>query len=127
MSEAYLEHANLTVRDPQKTAELLGQLFGWRIRWSGESIYGGYSVHVGGEQSYLALYSKTPTPKNPHDSYSHLLGLNHLGIVVENLDVAEQAVLEAGYHTGSHADYEPGRRFYFEDDDGLEIEVISYH
>ncbi|MFT6301912.1 MAG: hypothetical protein ACJAY2_001096, partial [Pseudomonadales bacterium] len=56
MTEAYLEHTNLTVNDPDETARLLVEIFGWRIRWSGEAIYDGYSVHVGGEQSYLALY-----------------------------------------------------------------------
>jgi len=126
MSEAYLEHMNITVRDPDKTAEQLVSLFGWQVRWAGESIYGGRSVHVGGEQSYLALYSKSPTPKNSVDSYSHLLGLNHLGIVVDDLDKAEKKILDAGFETQSHADYEPGRRFYFEANDGLHIEVISY-
>ncbi|MFT6875598.1 MAG: glyoxylase I family protein [Granulosicoccus sp.] len=127
MTEAYLEHTNLTVNDPDETARLLVEIFGWRIRWSGEAIYDGYSVHVGGEQSYLALYTLKSEQAKPVDSYRHLLGLNHLGIVVNDLDAAEQAILAAGFQTRSHANYEPGRRFYFEDNDGLEFEVISYH
>lgn len=126
MSEAYLEHTNLTVRNPDKTARLLVELFDWHVRWQGESIYGGYTVHVGGERSYLALYAHTTEPEKPIDSYHRLLGLNHLGIVVDDLDATEQAILSAGFQTRSHADYAPGRRFYFEDEDGLEIEVISY-
>lgn len=59
MSEAYLEHANLTVRNPDATAKLLVELFDWRIRWQGEAIHGGHTVHVGGEASYLALYIRT--------------------------------------------------------------------
>ena len=31
-----------------------------------------------------------------------------------------------GYEPHSHADYEPGRRFYFDDEDGIEFEVVSY-
>ncbi len=31
-----------------------------------------------------------------------------------------------GSQTHSHADYEPGRRFYFHDEDGIEFEVVSY-
>jgi hypothetical protein len=27
----------------------------------------------------------------------------------------------------SHDDYDPGRRFYFLDPDGIEYEVVSYH
>ncbi|MEC7669548.1 MAG: VOC family protein, partial [Pseudomonadota bacterium] len=26
----------------------------------------------------------------------------------------------------NHADYEPGKRFYFDTPDGIEIEVVSY-
>ena len=86
MSEAFLEHANITVKDPDKTAQLLVQLFGWNIRWSGEAIHGGYSVHVGGERSYLALYALKSDQRRPVDSYRHLQGLNHLGIVVDDLE-----------------------------------------
>ena len=32
----------------------------------------------------------------------------------------------AGYATENHADYEPGRRFYFTEENGVEIEVASY-
>jgi hypothetical protein len=60
------------------------------------------------------------------DSYRHLLGLNHLGIVVDDLDAAEKAVLAAGFQPHLHADYEPGRRFYFKDNNELEFEVICY-
>ena len=34
--------------------------------------------------------------------------------------------LRAAMSPNSHQDYEPGRRFYFEDENGIEIEVISY-
>ena len=54
-------------------------------------------------------------------------GLNHLGVVVvEELDATERRVRAAGFETYSHADYEPGRGFYFRDEDGLEFEVVSY-
>ena len=52
--------------------------------------------------------------------------LNHIGVVVDNLDEAEQRVLGAGFETHNHADYEPGRRFYFNDHDGIEFEVVHY-
>jgi len=126
MTEAYLEHANLTVKDPDETAQMLVELFGWRVRWAGDAIYGGYSVHVGGEQSYLALYALKSDQRKSVDSYRHLLGLNHLGIVVDDLDTAEQAVIAAGFKPHSHADYEPGNRFYFKDNDEMEFEVICY-
>lgn len=126
MTEATLEHINLTVRDPLATAAVLDKIFGWKIRWQGESLYEGFTVHVGGEHSYLALYAHKDLKPNNVESYFHLQGLNHLGVVVDDLDATEIKVQEAGYTPKSHADYEPGKRFYFEDNDGLEIEVISY-
>lgn len=52
--------------------------------------------------------------------------MNHLGVVVDNLGAAEEVVLAAGLEPFNHADYEPGRRFYFFDWDGIEFEVVSY-
>jgi glyoxylase I family protein len=35
-------------------------------------------------------------------------------------------VVAAGLTPFSHADYEPGRLFYFLDPDGIEFEAVSY-
>jgi hypothetical protein len=35
-------------------------------------------------------------------------------------------VKAAGYTPFNHGDYEPGRRFYFDGPDNIEIEVVSY-
>ncbi|NDV01716.1 VOC family protein [Pseudoroseicyclus tamaricis] len=123
-----LEHVNITVADPAATAEMLCTLFGWRIRWQGEAIHGGRTVHVGGEGDYLALYSGPPghAPEEATDSYTRRAGLNHIGVVVDDLSAAEARVTAAGYAPHSHADYEPGRRFYFREENGVEIEVVSY-
>ena len=127
MTEAFLEHANVTVSDPQRTAKELSDLFGWHVRWEGESKMGGYTVHVGGDESYLAIYSLgNGKAGKADDTYSTIGGLNHLGIVVDDLDAAEGRVKAAGYQTHNHGDYEPGRRFYFDNSDGIEIEVVSY-
>jgi len=126
MTSSRLEHVNLTVRDPRATAELLGSLFGWHVRWQGEAIHGGFSMHVGGDDSYVALYTRETPARDELASYDRLNGLNHLGIVVDDLDDAEERVTAAGLTPRSHADYEPGRRFYFDDADGLEFEVIAY-
>jgi len=52
--------------------------------------------------------------------------LNHIGIVVDDLDAVEKLVIAKGFKPFSHGNYEPGRRFYFYDSDRLEFEVISY-
>ena len=53
--------------------------------------------------------------------------VNHVGIVVDDLDEIEQRVRSVGFEPHMRANYEPGRRFYFHDDTGLEIEVVSYN
>jgi hypothetical protein len=121
-----LEHLNVTVKDTHATAKMLYGLFGWEIRWEVASIHDGYSLHVGSKTSYLALYTapKTPTPAGA--KYHGCAALNHIGMIVDSLDADEQKVIARGYVPNSHQDYEPGRRFYFEDENGIEIEVISY-
>ncbi len=128
MGECVLEHANITVSDIARTAAMLGDLFGWQVRWKGEpgqSIYGGTSWHVGGRDSYIALYSQGGDG-DAGDTYKTIGGMNHIGVVVDDLDAVEARVVAAGYEPNSHADYEPGRRFYFDDHDGIEFEVVSY-
>ena len=127
---AQLEHVNITVSDPKRTAQMLIDLFGWHIRWEGSAMAGaGYTVHVGSEDSYVAVYAGCdPAQTVPEEdaSYQTRGGLNHIGVVVDDLDAVEDRVKAMGLTPHSHADYEPGRRFYFHDPDGLEIEVISY-
>jgi predicted enzyme related to lactoylglutathione lyase len=51
---------------------------------------------------------------------------NHVGVCVSNLSATETKIRAAGYQPYSHADYFPGRRFYFRDKGGVEFEVVSY-
>ena len=126
MTGAVLEHVNVTVSDPLKTAERLCHLFDWHIRWQGDAKDNGFTVHVGEEKSYVAVYTRRKPAADNVDTYSIKGGLNHIGVVVEDLDAVEAKILDAGYKTVNHADYEPGRRFYFHDDDNIEFEVVSY-
>ncbi len=121
MSIATLEHVNVTVSDPRRTAELLCTLFGWHIRWHGPARDGGTTFHVGTDDSYVAVYS--------WPGFDPALGngrLNHIAVAVDDLEAAERRVADAGYTPHSHGDYEPGRRFYFDDHDGIEYEIVSY-
>jgi len=126
MKPAHLEHVNITVSDPKATAAMLQGIFGWHIRWEGPSMDNGYTVHVGTEHDYIALYATgTPTPSDIA-SYQMINGLNHIALTVEDLDATEKLVLAAGFKTENHGDYEPGRRFYFRDHDNVEYEIVSY-
>lgn len=121
-----LEHVNVTVADPDATAAVLVGLFGWQVRWAGPSLQTGRSVHVGDADSYVALFSFGTPGMGAEISYHTRAGLNHIGVVVDDLDAVEIKVKNAGYTPENHADYEPGRRFYFTEENGVEIEVVCY-
>jgi len=123
---ARLEHVNITVRDPKRSAALMDALFGWKIRWEGEAINGGYTVHVGDEEDYLAFYTPPKPTGQAAISYDICGGLNHVALVVDDLEAVEARVRAAGLTPMNHADYEPGRRFYFSDSDNVEFEIVSY-
>ncbi|MFK7919052.1 MAG: VOC family protein [Ilumatobacter sp.] len=123
---ARLEHLNLTVTDPDATARLMGDLFDWQVRWSGPSKNEGYTVHVGSHEDYLALYRPPIMPTQSTDAGEQVNGLNHVALVVDDLDDVERRVRAAGLAPFNFGDYDPGRRFYFLDSDGIEFEIVSY-
>ncbi len=123
---AKLEHVNVTVANPDSVAATMCALFDWKVRWSGVGMGNGRSVHVGTDSSYVALFSygNPEAPKQVSDRT--LGGLNHIGVVVDDLEATEARVKRAGFTPINHADYDPGRRFYFVETNGVEIEVVSY-
>ncbi len=121
-----LEHVNMTVSDPKATAAWIERIFGWRVRWEGPGMETGYTVHIGDEDTYVALFSYPETPDPKNTSYRTRGGLNHWAVVVDDLDDVEARVKAEGFTPVNHADYEPGRRFYFHDTDGIEVEVMQY-
>lgn len=117
-----IEHVNVTVADPEAAARLMQELFGWEVRWRGPALNGGRTVHVGSAEQYLALYA----PPGGGPSFPKGQPLNHIGVEVDELDATEARVIAAGLAPFAHGDYEPGRRFYFLDANGIEYEVVSY-
>ena len=120
-----IEHANLSVTDPNRSAKLFADLMGWEERWRGESAMGGNTIHVGepgNGATYIAFY----TSDHVSGDFSKGQPLNHVGLVVDNLPAAESVVSRHGLKPFGHDDYEPGKRFYFFDWDGIEFEVVSY-
>lgn len=125
MTTMRIEHVNVTVSDADRTAELMTRIFGWQVRWSGPARDGGRAVHVGSAEHYLALYTSADPAKQ---AFEFIQGspLNHIGVEVADLEAVESRVLKEGLTPFAHGDYEPGRRFYFLDPDGIEFEVVSY-
>ena len=124
MASPRIEHVNVTVRDSERAAKLMGELFGWPVRWRGPALNGGHTVHVGSADHYLALY--TPKGELAGDDFAKGRPLNHVGVEVDDIAETEARVVAAGLVPFNHGDYEPGRRFYFLDPDGIEYEVVSY-
>ena len=122
MPQGQIEHANLSVTDPARSEKLFQELLGWKIRWEGESMNGGHTIHVGDARTYLALYTSDAVKGD----YSKGQPLNHVGVLVDDLAVAETVVEQHDLKPFGHDDYEPGKRFYFFDWDGIEFEVVSY-
>ena len=89
MKPAKFEHVNVTVADPDRTAAMLAQLFGWHVRWKGPSKSDGYTVHVGTDEDYIALYALPDQDKAPRESYFITGAVNHFGILVDDLAAAE--------------------------------------
>ena len=125
MAAPRIEHVNVTVADPERTSGLMERLFDWQVRWRGPAQDGGYTIHVGTNEHYVALHG-TENPTQIAAAFPKGRPLNHIGVEVDDLDVTEARVVAAGLMPFSHADYEPGRRFYFLDPDGIEYEVVSY-
>ena len=123
---ALMEHANYTVTDTAATAAWMKALFGWHIRWEGGARHEGHSVHVGTQSQYLPLYQPKDKAAPRPDTYPYGSGLNHIAVVVADLDATEAAVRAYGFTPHSHGNYEPGRRFYFRDHDSIEYEVVQY-
>lgn len=122
----HLEHVNITVPDPKASAKVLCDLFGWHVRWQGEAKDNGFTVHVGDADSYLALYAPARSLEPMGNTYAQVAGLNHVGVVVDDIGAVEARIKAAGFTPHSHGDYEPGLRFYFDGPDGIEFEVVSY-
>jgi predicted enzyme related to lactoylglutathione lyase len=119
---ALIEHVNVTTLSARETAGMLVRVFDWSVRWEGAAMSGGQSIHVGTDDSYIALY----TPPAGAEPATGVGQPNHIGLIVNDLAVADERLQAEGYTTYNHASYAPGRRFYFRDKGGVEFEVVSY-
>lgn len=118
-----LEHVNLTVGDLDRSIRFYTQLLDLRVRWKGTTSSGTPAAHVGDEESYIAFFEGRGA--SPAWNYG-AVGYNHMGFVVDDLDTAKARVLELGGEVHGEDAYDPGRRLYFTDPDGFEVELVEY-
>jgi len=125
-TQANIEHINLSASDPDNTARQLCELFNWKVRWSGASMDDGYTVHGGSQSSYVAIYKNDPLYVHTQRSHNTVHNLNHIGIMVDDLNTIEEKARALGLEPFNHSNYGPCDSFYCYLEDGLEIEVINY-
>ena len=131
---ARLEHANINVRSIDETIRFLTAAFPeFRVRGRGE-VEGRPWVHVGTDDSYLALNEFEPRTAGSTDGAGGgeppAFGtepLNHLGFVVDDAEALASRLRAAGFREGFAAPAHKYRiRKYFLDADGNEWEFVEY-
>lgn len=124
-----IEHVNITVPDINAAIEFI-QLVApdFRVRKDAVSERGYRWVHVGNNDCYIALQATYPgvTARAPHLTYQNL-GVNHIGLVVDDAAVIEARLLEKGFRPNGPMLTETHRkRIYFYDKSDFEWEMIEY-
>ncbi len=123
----FLEHVNLTVTDLDASVAFYRELLGFEVRWRGQALGEKGPVracHVGNDRVYLALF-EAEEPGRGSPEYGRA-GLNHFGFVVDDLEETRRRIGAAGAQPHFEPEYEPGRRIYVFDPDGIEIELVHY-
>ena len=124
-----LEHANITVQDVDAAIAFLlcvdpdftilhDSGTGGDHRW----------VHLGTTHGYFALETPHDPQASPeHRRRYHDFGVNHIGLVVDDVDAVAQRLQAADYPETYVADPHPTRiRRYFQDPSGMEWELVQY-
>ncbi len=117
-----LEHANIRVKNIDKTVKFLMTAFpDFRVR-GGQRDAGDNWVHIGTDDTYLAL------SEDDRDEIRQGPGLNHIGFVIDDTEALRKRLENAGYREGyippvSHPHH---KRTYFHDDNGMEWEFVQY-
>ncbi|MGB0715712.1 MAG: VOC family protein [Phycisphaerae bacterium] len=121
----FLEHVNLTVKNLDRSIQFYREVFDFDVRWKGKTNNGKPAAHVGDDRCYIALFESESDRSGETIDYGRP-GMNHFGFVVDDLDAAIARLRRAGGQPHAEMDYEPGRRCYFLDPDGIEVELVAY-
>lgn len=125
---ARLEHANLHVRDIDGMIRFLQMAFPeFRIRFDGVGVKGDRWVHVGTDDTYIALSQATVFPEVRREPYRGTPGVNHLAYEVDDAEAVRGRLQSAGYEDSTVPNAHPYRkRVYFLDAEGNDWEFVEY-
>lgn len=121
----YLEHANITVLDLQEAIKFFQTAFPhFKVRGGGNDPR--EWVHLGDDNTYVALNKATETNVKAEKSYE-IVGVNHLGFVVQDVEEIANNLLKNGYKRDYPKQVEKFRiRDYFADAEGNQYEFVQY-
>ena len=124
-----IEHANLTVPDIDAAIKFLKIVApDFEVRKDKKPVDDIRWVHIGNDEYYFALQEPhlDSDPKNRLKAYKNY-GINHLALVVSNLDSIEKKLVKAGYKQSIETPEERYRkRIYYFDKAGFEWELVEY-
>ena len=125
---ARLEHANLCTRDIEGMTRFLKTAFPeFRVRGEGISQDGTRWVHVGTDETYIALGEARLEPEKQWTPYAGMPGVNHLAYEVDDAEALRERLKAAGYKESTPPNSHPFRkRVYFYDPEGNDWEFVQY-
>ncbi|HEV3137516.1 MAG TPA: VOC family protein [Pirellulales bacterium] len=123
-----MEHANICARDIEGMIRFLRTAFpDFRMRGEGRSEDGLRWVHVGTDETYIALNDASAEPDEPWVPYVGRPGVNHLGFEIDDVASMRDRLKSAGYRESTPPNSHPYRkRLYFYDPEGNDWEFVEY-
>ncbi len=123
-----LEHANLCVHDIDAVVGFLKTAFpDFQIRRDTTDPDGTRWVHVGTNETYVALNQAKPEEPRRGTLYKGRPGLNHLAYEVDDVEALRARLRAAGYRDSTVQNAHPYRkRIYFYDPEGNDWEFVQY-
>lgn len=126
---AKLEHVNMIVRDLDGMIRFLQTAFlEFQVRGEGIGTGGSRWVHIGTDETYVALNQAEVGAEKSFKPYAGMPGVNHLGYEVDDVDSLRSRMLEGGFEESTVPNTHPHRkRVYFYDLEGNDWEFVQYH
>jgi len=123
-----LDHANICVHDVDGVVRFLLTAFPeFRVRHDSTDSDGRRWLHVGADDTYIAIGEANQQEERLGPPYRGRPGLNHLGYEVNDVDAVARRLRAAGYTESTFENaHRYRRRIYFYDPDGNDWEFVQY-
>lgn len=129
MNLTSIEHANITVPDIDVAFKFLKIIAPDFVIRKDQKRDGSYRwAHIGNDHFYIALQEPHLQKESTVGSTAYEnSGVNHLALIVSDLDRIEKNLIAAGYEKSIDTPVEKFRkRIYYYDNEGFEWELVEY-